>query len=191
MAVTPYFVVSMAEMQRNLRLSNVTFDDTKDAQTIIERAVEAARTDIFVNLGVSVAQGWAAVGFSENPTTEQGVLRLVANILEVNLVLCSLMRSLPNFFMDDSGTTYESYNDEAAFRKRSSEERRELQAKCEEDIAKAYDLLKGDTQLGSAPKIKAFNTVADPARTMGESLFNLPYPFDGNFRSTGLNPETM
>ena len=187
MAVTPYFVADMDTMKSNLRLTNVV--DTEDANTIMVRGVEQARGDIFTRLGVSLAVQWAGVSYVENPTTEQAVLRMLANTLEVDLVLCHLVVSLPNFFMDDSGGTQEAYNDEAAFRKRSSEERREMCAKLNTEIDEIIALLKGDKALGNAARINV--TTIEPDEdppTMGESTMWLPYPFDGNFRSSGLYP---
>jgi hypothetical protein len=180
----------MAELQKNLRLSAVQFDDSEDAQVIIERGVEQARGDIYLNLGVAKANEWAAVSFVENPTTEEGVLRMICNLLEVKLVLCHLVASLPNFFMDDSGGTQESYNDEAAFRKKNSEERREFCDKLKAEVAYYYALLLGTIELGDGKSlnISVIGPTEEPP-TMGESTMWLPYPFNGNFRSSGNYPE--
>ena len=186
MAVTPYYVANLTTLKEGLRLS--TLDGTEDSSGILDRAVEWARGYIFRKLGPTIAAQWKAVGFVENPTTEEGVLRMIANLLEARLVLVELIDRLPFFFMDDSGATMESYNEDATFRKKSAEERKELRARAWSEIDDFLALLRGDQVLGSNLDIKVYVGENDTPRSLGGSILYLPYPFDGNFRSTGLFP---
>ena len=187
MAVAPYYLADLDTLKSAMRLTNL--DGTEDASSILDLSIEWARGYIFRKLGPTNAAAWKAVAYSENPTTEQGVLRMTANLLEVKLVLVSLMDRLPNFFMDDSGGTQEAYNEEGTFRKKNSEERADLRKRCWAEIKEFVDLLNGDQSLGDNASIKTYVGENDTPRTPGGSTFYLPYPFDGNFRSTGLYDE--
>jgi len=191
MAVAPYYVADLATLRANLRLSQL--DGTEDSSKILDRSIEWARGYIFRKLGITIAAQWKAVAYSENPTTEQGALRMIANLLETRLVLIDLIDRLPHFFMDDSGGTMESYNEDATFRKRNSEERKEMRNRFQAEIDDFVALLKGDQELGSNSRIKIYDganaNAEDLKPSPGESTFYLPYPFNGKFRSTGLWPE--
>lgn len=191
MAVAPYYVADLDTLKSSLRLSQL--DGTEDSSNILDRSIEWARGYIFRKLGVSVAAQWKAVAYVENSTTEEGALRMIANLLENRLVLLDLIDRLPHFFMDDSGGTMESYNEDATFRKRNAEERKELRKRIQAEVDDFIALLKGDQSLGDNPRIKIYDGANANAPELkpvpGGSTFYLPYPFDGNFRSPGLFPE--
>jgi hypothetical protein len=190
MAVAPYFVADLDTLKSSLRLTNL--DGTEDSSAILDRAIEWARGYILRKLGVSVAAQWKAVAYSENPTTEEGALRMIANLLETRLVLLDLIDRLPHFFMDDSGGTMESYNEDATFRKKNSEERKELRKRIQAEVEDFLALLSGSQELGSSSRIKIYDGANENANSLkpalGGSTFYLPLPFDGNFRSSGLFP---
>jgi hypothetical protein len=184
MAVTPYYVADLNTLKEGLRLS--TLDGNEDSSKILNGAVEWARGYIFRKLGPTIAAQWKAVAFVENPTTEEGVLRMIANLLEARLVLVELIDRLPFFFMDDSGATMESYNEDATFRKKAAEERKELRERAWSEIKDFIALLRGDQSLGTNLGIKTYVGENDNPKVLGGSIHYLPYPFNGNFRSTGL-----
>lgn len=192
MAVAPFYLASMAALQSELRLTDVP--STDDAFKILERATVAARGDIFAKLGATTANSWAAIGDTENPTSEQGVLRNMASTLEVKLVFLRLLDTLPNFFMDDSGGDQEAYNKEGLFRSRSAEEREELRAACNAEVDQLVELLLGNETLGDTTgrgSVYTDDTSRNDKPKMGDTALYLPDDklFDGNFKVTGLFPE--
>lgn len=192
MAASPLYVADMDTLKAQLRLTAV--DSSDDSQAILDRGVRAARTQIYARLGSTVANAWTAVGYSENPTTEQGVLREVANLLEIELVFVHLLDNLPHFFMDDSGGTQHEWNETGAFRGYSAEERTELRRRKKDQIEEYFELLSGEDDLGddSGINIHVGESEIDPKPTPGGSSLYLPDDgtrFDGNFRRTGHYPQ--
>lgn len=192
MAISPLFVSDADTLKAALRLSSVEDEDA--AQPIFERGMQYARSAIYRRLGTTVANQWAAVAYVENPTTEQGILRTAATLLEVELVFVYLLENLPNFFMDDSGGIRQAWNEEGAFRSFDSEARAELKKNKLNQIEEYFDLLSETDELGNDEQIKVYTgeNETDPKPTPGASALYLPDDgsrFDGNFRRTGLYPQ--
>ena len=189
MAVAPLFVADMDTLKQELRLTAV--DSTNDSEQIFQRAVISARAAVFARLGETVANAWVAVAYSENPTGEQGVLRAVANLLEVELVFLRLLDSLPIFFMDDGGGTQQAWNEEGTFRGLDSDEREALKKTKRELVEEYFEMLDTGALEDEGEVSAHVGEHADPVPKLGGTTFYQPdaTDFDGNFHRTGLNPE--
>ena len=108
----PLFVASEAVLKERLRLSAVPAS-ALDTEAIIDEAILLARVRFYSDLGAARTNALVLIPFSETPTTESGLLRAIANTTEVKLVYCSLLRMLPNTFMDASGDVNSRWNEEA------------------------------------------------------------------------------
>lgn len=117
MAVEPLFVADMDTLKSRLRLSGAAQDD---ALAQIDQAVEDVRVGFYDDvqgLGVTQVTTLLAIDYAENATTAEDLLRTRANNLEVTWVRLLLMRRMPTLFMDASGSTLDTWNEEPLTRK--------------------------------------------------------------------------
>lgn len=136
----PLFVADEATLKERLRLSAVPAS-ALDTEAIIDEAILRARLRFYRDLGAARTNVLVALPFTELPTTEDEVLRALANTTEVKLVYCELLRLLPNTFMDASGDVNHRWNEEAPTRERSSMELADELRRCEDEITQAIEEL--------------------------------------------------
>ncbi len=129
----PLFVASEAALKSALRLSAVPAS-ALDTEAIIDEAILRARIRFYRDLGAVRTNELVALPYTDQPTTEGGVIRALANTVEVKMVKCQLLRDLPNTFMDASGDVNSRWNEEAPTG--SSDLEAEL-ARCENEIVAA------------------------------------------------------
>lgn len=168
----PLFIADEATLKAKLRLSAVPTSAT-DTESIFDEAILRARVRFYRELGVARTNTIVALPFSETPTTEDQVIRALANTVEVRMVYAELLRLLPNTFMDASGDVNHRFNEEAPLRERGGfelgEELRRIESAIanglqelatpdigECDIVQSYDgtpdvFVSGD--FGSAPRV--------------------------------------
>ena len=141
----PLFVADEATLKSALRLSAVPAS-ALDTEAIIDEAILRARLRFYRDLGVARTNVLVALPYTVLPTTEDEVLRALANTVEVKMVKCQLLRDLPNTFMDASGDVNSRWNEEAPTRERGSFELGDELARCEQEIVAALtDLAAPDT----------------------------------------------
>lgn len=168
---TPLFVPDEATLESKLRLSSTPASAT-DTRAILNEAVQRARTRIYRALGASRVTQLLAITYSETPTTGQGILRLLAANVEVKIVYCTLLRMLPNAFMDASGDINKRWNEEAPFRERGPSELEQELLRCESEIIADLDELK-DNDLDACPDVLTFDGTPDcPTPLVGRTLKN-------------------
>lgn len=159
MAVAPLFVASMDAVRARLRLSGVA--DASDAMDAIDEAVRVVRTNIYARLGLTRVGELVGYSSTDTPTTENEILRTVAEGMEVKWVRYELLGTLPVLFMDGSGQREQAWNDEGAFRPGgpagAEGERRRLMA----EIDRALDLLSGTSTIGGQTTVRA-SSIAPP-----------------------------
>lgn len=166
----PLFVATLAELLERLRLDGVPAAKAS-THAIIDSAVLRARATFYRRLGESRVTTLLSIPFVLNPTTEDGVLRALANQVEVDLVFCELMQRLPVAFMDSSGDVNKRWNEEAPVRERGSldvsSQIKSLKNRIEED----FQMLAGEEGLATEVHLKSFTIepVETPPRP-GDSL---------------------
>lgn len=132
----PLFVASETVLKAALRLSAVPAT-ALDTEAIIDEAILRARLRFYRDLGATRTNELAALVFTELPTTDEEVLRALANTVEVKMVKCQLLRDLPNTFMDASGDVNSRWNEEAPTRERGGGEFEDELRRCESEIVAA------------------------------------------------------
>ncbi len=118
--------------------------------------------------------------------------RFVAHLCEVELVRLQLMDRMPVLFMDSSGATRETYNNEGAFRSMDPEALAAARLRIEAQVEEWLSLMAGDIVLGTEEAQAYTQTDVEPKPVLGQSLFigadgtSIPFAldpgtFDGNF----------
>lgn len=147
MATTPLFIVDVATLKAKIRLSGVAA--ASDADDIINEAVLTVRAGFYRELGSPRVAVIQALAFTENPVTNDQVLRAVANITEVKWVKAELLRTLPLSFMDGNADQNQVFQDEALFRDASQHQIDLERVSLESEIQLNLDLLRGDQSIAS------------------------------------------
>lgn len=152
MATVPLFIADLATLKSKIRLSGVP--TTSDAEDIINEAILIVRQKFYRDLGTDRVAVLKAIAFSETPTTNDQVLRAVANSTEVLWVRCELMSMLPSMFMDGNADQSQIFQDEALFREAAANELEQSRMRCEMEIQQNLDLLRGDEEIASESTIR-------------------------------------
>src|SRR6185436_20608698 len=143
----PLFVADLATLKERLRLSGVPAA-ASDTHGIIDECVLRARLAFYRRLGESRVTELLAISYTVDPTTENGVLRALANSVEVDLVRCELMQRLPMAFMDASGDINKRWNEEAPFRERSPLDPGSLLKSLKNRLEEDFQMLAEEEDLG-------------------------------------------
>lgn len=177
----PLFVADLATLKERLRLTGVPAAAT-DTLAIIDEAVLRARLAFHRRLGTPRVNELLAITYTVNPGDKDGVLRALANSVEIDLVRCELMQRLPQAFMDASGDINKRWNEEAPFRERSpldlGNQLKSLKNRLEED----FQMLAEEESLGDEVHGKAFSLSPDTAAPRPGDSLRFP-------SSTGIIPE--
>ncbi len=171
----PLFVADLATLKATLRLSGVPSGNT-DTLAILDEAILRARLAFYRRLGQQRVGVLLATAFSANPTTEDQVLRALANTTETKQVYVELLRKLPNQWMDASGDANRRWNEEAPFRERGPTEGQQEIQRLLDEIEEDMEMLAGEEDLGEEASFKTFN---------GTPLCTPPRPGD-SIRHGGL-----
>jgi hypothetical protein len=142
------FAPSDAWIKARLRLTSVPAS-ALDTLAIVDESISSARLEFFRRLGQPQVQRLLAFPVVSEPSSDEEVLRSMASLTEVKLVRVSLLRELPNAFMDASGDLQKRWNEEAAFRERPRSDREREIARLNEEIEQAMQMLARDE--GDAP----------------------------------------
>lgn len=156
MAVAPLFVVNVATLKARLRLTGAA---SADAAAMIDQAIEEVRQKLYGRLGATRIAAIAAITYVENGTTDNQILRALANTVEIKWVRMFLLRTLPTLFMDTAGIRQQVFNDESAFTTGTNIEK-EL-ARLQAEIDQALDILSGEEALTEASSVRSDLLEAD------------------------------
>lgn len=152
MATAPLFVDTLANLKSKIRLSGVPA--TSDADDIINEVILTVRSGFYRELGAARVAALVALPFSETPTTDDQILRAVANVTEVKWVRCELIRLLPTMFKDGNADATQVFHDEALFRDTTANELDQERLLCMEEIRQNLDLLAGDEEIASEASLR-------------------------------------
>jgi hypothetical protein len=148
----PLFVGSLDLLKPKLRLSGVP--TTSDADDIIDEAILIVRQKFYRDLGSDRVAVLKALPFTETPTTNDQIIRAVANSTEVLWVRCELMRMLPTMFMDGNAQQNQIFQDEGLFRDTTANQIEQARMQCEIEIQQNLDLLRGDEEIASESTLR-------------------------------------
>lgn len=151
----PLFVADLNALKGKLRLAQLPTSSA--ANDILDEVILVARTDFYRRLGPTRVGQLLAISFNENPTTEDEVLRALANVVEVKLVRCHLLRRLPTAFMDASGQVNKTWNEEAPVRELGVLQAQEEIERCQQEIERDMELLEGEQTIGDECRVKSFD----------------------------------
>ena len=173
MAVAPLFVADMATLKQQLRLTGVPA--STDADEMISAAVLEANSGFRRRLGNDQVTTLLGYSYTETPSTNNEVLRLVANQTEVKMVKAILLRVLPAQFIDGAGNALQNWHEEAPFRHMGPFDRRDELKQLNREIEENLQLLEGSESItsetkGHASTISPVNLPPRPA----ESIFTYP-----------------
>lgn len=155
----PLFVADEATLKAALRLSAVPASAT-DTEAIFDQAILRARVRFYRELGTARTNTIVALPFTDLPTTDDQVVRALANTLEVKMVYCELLRLLPNTFMDASGDVNTRWNEEAPTRERGGFELSDELKRCENEITNGLQELCEPT-IGDCDTVQVFDGTPD------------------------------
>lgn len=166
----PLFVQDLPTLKAALRLTGVPSSST-DTHAIIDEAILRARLAFYRRLGTTRVGQLSATVYNANPTTEDEVLRALANTVETRLVYVELLRKLPNQFMDASGTANRSWNEEAPYRERGATSAEKEIQRLLDEIEEDMQMLAEEEGLADETSIKTFDgtPVCRPPRP-GDSI---------------------
>lgn len=181
MATAPLFVADLATLKPKLRLSGVP--TISDADDIINEAILVTRQKFYRELGVARITALLVLPFVETPSTNDQILRAVANSTEVLMVRCELMSMMPMMFMDGNADQNQIMQDEALFRDSTSSQLEQMRMQCELEIQQNMDLLAGDEEIASESTIRIDSPgVSQPV--IDTTTASRPYPGDSILPAT-------
>ena len=93
-------------------LKKVRSSDLEITEGVIDTTLQQTRVNIYSSLGATLVATLIALPIVENPTTEDGINKLTAINLEVNLANISLLRRLPIATIEQVDDTRELFNDD-------------------------------------------------------------------------------
>lgn len=144
----PLFVTDIATLKAQLRLSGVPTD--QDAHVMVQSALMQVRAGFYTRLGISRVAELVAISPNANPTTEDGILRGIAEQLEVMWVRCKLLDRMPTVFMDSSGAYQEIMNQEGIARSLPLSHIEAQKNRCAAQVEEWLAILDGTVELGEA-----------------------------------------
>ncbi len=113
MAVETLYTAVKADFIKKLRLSNTNQEDTL---AVIDTAISTVRIGIIQRLSIDRTIEVQGFAISENPTTDDEILRSTVALAEVNWVTAELIRLLPQMFLEGQATAKQNWNNEALTR---------------------------------------------------------------------------
>jgi hypothetical protein len=151
----PLFVADLAELKARLRLTGVPAS-SPDTLAIIDEAVLRARITFYRELGERRVTQLKAITYTINPTTEDGILRALANSVEIDLVRIVLLELLPNTFMDASGDANKRWNEEGLWRERGPSDLRAEILRIQNSVIESMQMLALEEVLDDETSLKGF-----------------------------------
>jgi hypothetical protein len=159
-ANNPLFVADLATIKARLRLTGVPAAST-DTHAIIDECLLRTRLTFVRRLGTARINKIRAITYTEDPLTDDGVIRALANTTEINMVRCELMQRLPIAFMDASADLDKRWNEDAPFREKGSNDLRKQITDLQNSIEEDMQMLAGEEELAEESTIQIFDGVSD------------------------------
>ena len=144
--IVPLFAPSREALITRLRLNNTVSDS---GIACIDQAIEQVRAQFYRRLGRVRISQLLQMSYTENPTTDDGVLRALAYTTEVLWMRYFLLRSMPTMFADNASEVPAVWNQEGFVRGTSPGTSSELR-RLESEIEAALAELQADTTEGAA-----------------------------------------
>ena len=135
-------------LRARVKVSTVR-DTSVDTDATIDQATLVARTELYRRLGADRINVVLQEAYTETPTTDAQLLRVVGASCEISLVLRELLRRLNPLWMEGSGGARHDWNETPLSRQQGS---REISAELErlnQDIDADLAILSGDVSFGS------------------------------------------
>lgn len=145
MALLPLFNTSIEVVKSKLRMSGVP--STNDGQALIEEAIRTVRVEFYRRIPVDRIEYLASLTSDENPTTDEGILRQVAEVIEIKWIRYELLRSLSTLSLDSSASALEAWNDGSVFRGTSVSDREQELRRLMQEIQEKLDVLRGEEEV--------------------------------------------
>ena len=98
-----------------------------------------------------------AFASTPTPTTDDQVLRLLAESTELKLIRFNLIGILPYSWQDAGGDVQQQWNEEAPFRDMDGDETIAVRARLLEQIEQAYKMLSGEDSVGDDIQLRVFD----------------------------------
>lgn len=117
MAVNPLYTAVKSDFLDKIRLSTAKSDQTL---AVIDVAISKVRVGFFSSITSDRALEIAGFTSSDNPTTENEILKSTAAVAEVLWVTASLIELLPNVFMEGETEARQNWNEEPLSRDSSA-----------------------------------------------------------------------
>ncbi len=152
MAVKPLFIADMAALEAAMRLTGVP--TVSDAKTIIDEGVLQARMSFVKALTQTRVNTLKGYAYTDDPSTDEENLRMIANLTESMLVRLHLMRTLPVLFMDSAEKDEQAWNEEGLFRNKSPFDLEHEKNALKADIRDNLALLIGEDEMGQLSDLK-------------------------------------
>lgn len=131
----------MTTLKAALRLSGAS---ATDASAIIDMAVKTVRVKFYQELGNSRVAAIVAMPHSDNPSTDDEVMRGTAEACETLWVKYRLLQDLPTVFMDGSASVQQQWNEEGLLRDASPANMAVFSDKIYKEVQAMLDYLRGD-----------------------------------------------
>jgi len=160
-------------------------DGLAQGHTVLEQldlVIDDARAEFWTRLGLTRLDEVAAMTAAEPPVTEDNYMHLLASTTEQKMIRKGLLSWVSIIAKEGGGgRIHQEWNDVSAFRDKSVESMQGEQDILAEQINQAFDILSGNSDAGSAPRVKASaigSQLDDQYRKVGFSLWaNPPYLF--------------
>ena len=175
MAVEPLYNES-----RDSLLSRVRVATADDEQTVslVDQAIQEVRLGLFSRLGKERPKTIAGYAWSDNPDTDEEVLRVQAAAVEANWLTYLLAKRLPTLLMADEANTRDRWNEEPLTRDSAHVQQflKDLKKEIDSGIG---DL--EDPQNANAGAVKSALNLPEDSYIIGENFKGMPgginYPY--------------
>lgn len=187
MAVAPTFVLDMATLKLDLRLQGIRTGS--EAESLLNRATSGARITLYQRLGLATMAELVVVAEVDNPTTLLDIRRKAASLVEVELVRCSLLQTMPVMVGDASGDAQQTYNDEGVWRQVDPTEMEDILHRCSMRIEELFELILQEDGLGDDATVRVYDGRGNdcPRRPAGTAFPHIRL-FPGNFEQQYHGP---
>lgn len=108
MAVTPLYS-SREDLLKKVRMTTATDEQTL---AVVDMAMTEVRLEMIAALGSDRVTQIAGYQESENPSTQEEILRAMAAVAEILWVTAKLVEHLPVLFINDAAKAQNAFNDE-------------------------------------------------------------------------------
>jgi hypothetical protein len=168
MAVEPLYNESKDDLLTRVRIKTA---DEEQTLALVDQVIQEVRLGFFSALGKDRAKEIAAYSYSDNPDTDQEILRVNGAVTEANWVTYLLVQRLPVIYMADRGATSDQWNEEPLTRDSGYIE--EFLKNLKEEIDKGLGQLEEPVNANSGA-VKSSLNLPDDSYIVTEEFKGLP-----------------